>query len=282
MGGPDRAISFVLMEYDDLTLPPAPLPIRPVSATPMRSAIRATPTPSRRGVLLRYLIVLAVVGGAGVAVEKYIERRGTDPTSARRLIEQEIKTGAVLEPGETIEARADLLQRHWSDYYRPTPTTLLATDRRLLLLMVPPKVLPPAAWDPVPASVEQHAMAYDSVSAREARIFFGTATGLLLRVRAEQVSLAAYPGELSRMRTVERNIRRHEVERQIAVDREHQLQREAETKAKEAIYHAVQPGEAIGSIADLYGITPARLRELNSITGDKIKVGQKLLVKPQT
>lgn len=260
----------------------APLPPVGPPRPAIKESARARNTVSRKAIVLRYAAAIAVIMIAGAFVARYIERRGADPTVARRLIQNDIAGGGILEPGETVEARADLLQRHWSDYYRPTPTTVLATDRRLVVLMVPPKVLPPAAWDPVPASVEAYSMPYDSVQATSARIFFGAERGLVLKSRTNTISLAAYPGQASNMSAVERNIRRHEVERQIAIEREKQLQKEAEERAKQPIYHTVQPGEAVSSISDLYGITPERLRELNKLPNDKIKVGQKLLVKPQT
>jgi hypothetical protein len=131
--------------------------------------------------------------------------------------------------------------------------------------------------------VEQRSLPYDSVAANTGRVFFGTDRGLVLRVRStgERIALGAYPGEESRMNTVLRNIRRKEIERRITIERDRQLQRLADMRSKEAIYHVVQSGEAVSSIADLYAITPDQLRQLNSLTGDKIRIGDRLLVKPK-
>lgn len=245
---------------------------------------RAAPRGTWRATLTRYVVAIGGVIAVLVAIAFYIDRRAADPSATRALVKRELSIPGALEPGESIEAQASLMQRLWWDYYRPTPSTVLATDRRLLLLMVPPRVLPPAAWDPVPLSVEHRSLPYDSLAASTGRVFFGTERGLILRVRStgERITLSAYPGEESKMNAVLRNIRRHEIERRIAIEREQKLQQLAQLRSKEAIFHVVQAGEAVSSIADLYSITPDRLRQLNRITGDKIKVGQRLLVKPRT
>ena len=265
-----------------MTLPKIDVLPAPGARTAARLG-RAAPKSSWRATLTRYAIAIGGVFLALAAIAWYIDRKSADPTAARKLVARELAIAGALEPGETVQSQASLMQRLWWDYYRPTPTTVLATDRRLLLLMVPPRVLPPAAWDPVPSSVEHRSLPYDSLAASTGRVFFGTDRGLILRVRStgERIKLSAYPGEDMQMATVLRTIRRHEIERRITIERERQLQVLADIRSKEAIYHVVQSGEAIGSISDLYGITADRLRELNQITGDKIKVGQRLLVKPK-
>lgn len=243
---------------------------------------RDAPKGTWKNTLARYVLAIGGVLGALMLIAIYIDRRARDPGAARQLVARELALPGALEPGEATEAQASLMQRQWWDYYRPTPSTVLATDRRLLLLVVPPRVLPPAAWDPVPPSVEHRSLPYDSVAATTGRVFFGTDRGLILRVRStgERITLSAYPGEESRMNSVLRIIRRKEIERRIAIERERRLQRLADMRSREAIYHVVQPGEAVSSIADLYGITPEQLRQLNQLPGDRIRGGQRLLVKP--
>ena len=46
-------------------------------------------------------------------------------------------------------------------------------------------------------------------------------------------------------------------------------------------YYTVKRGDALSTIAARWNTTPDRLREWNSITGNKIRIGQSLLVKPK-
>jgi LysM repeat protein len=48
--------------------------------------------------------------------------------------------------------------------------------------------------------------------------------------------------------------------------------------AGEAKEHVVQKGETLTAIAKQYGVTVADLRKANSLTGDDIRVGQKLTI----
>lgn len=264
-----------------MTVPTGDILPQPGARTAARRE-RAAPATNWRATLARYSLAIGGVLLVLLLIALYIQRRARDPVTMRKLVARELSIPGALEPGESIEARASLIQRQWWDYYSPTSTTVLATDRRLLLLMVPPRVLPPAAWDKVPASVEHRSFPYDSIAANSGRVFFGTERGLILRVRStgERIKLSAYPGEGSRMNTILRIVRRHETERRVAIERERQLERLAAIRSRDPIYHVVQAGEAVSSIADLYSITPDRLRQLNNLVGDRIKVGQRLLVKP--
>ncbi|MDR1039684.1 MAG: LysM peptidoglycan-binding domain-containing protein [Deltaproteobacteria bacterium] len=46
----------------------------------------------------------------------------------------------------------------------------------------------------------------------------------------------------------------------------------------EALYHTVSRGETVGAIAERYRVTQAQLRELNNLSGNTIRAGQRLMV----
>ena len=53
-------------------------------------------------------------------------------------------------------------------------------------------------------------------------------------------------------------------------------------EGRRAWYHTVRRGEALASIARTFGTTPEQVRALNNIVGDRVRIGQTLLVKPFT
>ncbi len=59
-----------------------------------------------------------------------------------------------------------------------------------------------------------------------------------------------------------------------------QKEKQPPTINTQARYHTVQPNETLYRISLKYGISVDRLKELNQITGNTIKAGQKLRVSP--
>ena len=48
----------------------------------------------------------------------------------------------------------------------------------------------------------------------------------------------------------------------------------------EPLYYTVKRGDALFSIARKFDATPDLLRQWNQLEGDRVKIGQRLLVKP--
>jgi FOG: LysM repeat len=49
---------------------------------------------------------------------------------------------------------------------------------------------------------------------------------------------------------------------------------------REPLYYTVKRGDALSLIATKFGATPDQVRSWNNLTSDRVKIGERLLVKP--
>ena len=196
--------------------------------------------------------------------------------AARAVAAQELE--GELEPGETVLARAEVSQRRWFDNLRESYGVLAATDRRLLYVG-----LPPAAWvrrgDDGPPELRVQTFPYDAPYTAEARrAFLGLTRGVVVRTTAGDVSFLVGRGEADRAREIERVVERAQVARTAALQRE-QLARVAPPPPPTRYgTHVVRSGEALSVLARRYRTTLDVLRQLNKLTGDAVRIGQRLRV----
>lgn len=207
-------------------------------------------------------------------------QRHLDPVSARATLTRELSTYA-LDPGETLRASAFLYWRSPLSYFRSTHAVLAATDRRLLLLtLTPPDPLTREMETPLPTIRD---LPKDTtVHVDTGRVMFGSSRGITLSARDVRERWAARDDQWPQVRavvadlsTVQRTMR--EDADAIATGRLAAVER-----ARQPIWHVVHRGEALGAIAERYGTTSERLRQLNAMTSDRIRAGDSLLIKPRT
>ena len=222
--------------------------------------------------------IAAVAAVVGFVVLLWV-RRG-DVRNDRRAAAAEARL--LLEPGERIEREVNVSQRHWYHYFREMHGVLVATDRRLLYVGVEPAALLPSR-EFEPQAFEEHAYAWDTLTTlvRE-RVFFNTARGAVVRGREGRQVFAVSSAEQDRLADIAGRVLARNQAARAQVERERQARVAAEVEARKPKYHTVQPGEALISIAALYGVTPEQLRAWNNLESDRIRVGQSLMVKPQT
>lgn len=220
------------------------------------------------------ILTLAVT--LGLALTLYFHRG--DPEGSARIANREIELA--LDPGETVEQRVPVRERHWWHFFRVTHGILAATDRRLIYVGVPPAdILGPSSE---PQIIEQDVFPFGPVAVTRGRVFLGTMNGVQLRDPSHERTFGIAPRDRTRLDAVigvleRRQFAIHEAQEQDRLTRLAEIEAERQPR-----WHVVSRGEALSNIAQQSGTTVEMLRAWNGLSGDKIKVGQKLLVKPRT
>jgi LysM domain len=243
---------------------------RPRAAPPPRRRWRIAMRVSMWGVVVT--LVLALIG-----LLLFIHRG--DAEGSARIANRELEL--MLERGETIEWRAQIMARHWWHYFRVTHGVLAATNRRLLYVGVPPEEILPR--EPEPQLLEESSFPYDRpIDIWRGRVFLGTLNGIIVRAPGQMRTFGVASSELARLNSVLSLMGQHqkairdtdEMDRQNAIG-------DAVT-AREPIYHVVERGEALELIARDYNVTVEQLQTWNELGSSQIRAGLRLLVKPWT
>jgi hypothetical protein len=206
---------------------------------------------------------------------------------------------SVLRPNEKLRSAVNVWQRPAIDYFRATRGILVLTDApgdslrpdggRLVYLGLQPRdpMSPPDA----PPTFDVREWPVDTlVEVAPARTFFMLARALRITAPSEQrvtlgmssaasTDAAALRAQLDRKYRYLRQVGWQRREERRARDRARIMAIEA---GRRAWYHTVRRGEAIASIARQFNTTPEAIRSLNNLVGDRIRVGQTLMVKPVT
>jgi hypothetical protein len=200
-----------------------------------------------------------------------------DAEGAARLAHREIEF--LLHRGETVEERVPVAQRHWWNWFRVTHGVLAATDRRLLYVGAPPQAL--LRHEEEPAELEEASWRYEQpIEVQRERMFFGTLEGLVLSTDSVRERFAVAAHDVARLDTVLAVITRRREEMRAVQDAERRALEVAAEAARRPISHLTREGESLERIAARYGTSIDSLRAWNALANDRIKVGQRLLVKP--
>lgn len=247
---------------------------------------------------LKYLaacFALAIlVSLAQIALHAY----RADPRDSRVFAERELRLTA-LRPNERVVASVSVWQRPVIDYFRATRGIMVVTDAptdsahavagRVIYLGLQPRdpLSPPDA----PPTFDQREWPIDTlVTVTPTRTFFFVARALSIAAPREPRLTVGFPAgassdadavrsAIAKKYATLRSIGWQRRELRRARDRERLTQI---YEGRRAWYHTVKRGEALSSVAKLYNATADEVRSWNHLVGDRIKIGQKLLVKPWT
>ncbi len=250
--------------------------------TGLRPLLRRT----RRSVPNGVWYALAALGFAVVVflVQLALYSRRREPRDARAIVERELATNT-LRPGERIVRSVPVFRRIGADYFRRTLGLLVLTDRRLLYLGVPPRDITGASDGP-PAFDQREFPIDTMVTVRSSFAVLGLARAIKIQSPEGDLKLAIPSASWPRAQLMRQSWdTRHKKLNALGVwagrvrEARADLQRHLAEYRKQPVYHVVRPGDAISGIASWYETSVDSIAQLNGIVGNKIKVGQRLLIR---
>ncbi|MGH7619148.1 MAG: LysM peptidoglycan-binding domain-containing protein, partial [Gemmatimonadaceae bacterium] len=232
-----------------------------------------------------YVIVFAVLIAVAILVQFGVHMARTDPRDSRAIAERELKVNT-LQPGEHVIRMVSVFKRPAISYFRATRGLLVLTNRRLLYLGLEPRDL--LAAPDLPPTFEERDFPIDTaVRVRAGRTFFGAAKAIVILTPNERLDLGvpsdAWPK--ADLMIVSMKVRRDralaasEAQRDF-LERAEIQRKAAEAARKQAKYYTVKRGDALATVATMWNTTPERLRDWNKLPDNRIRIGQKILVRP--
>jgi hypothetical protein len=229
--------------------------------------------------LKKALLGLAVVLVALLLFGYFFFMRHVDAPKAWSAADRELQ-GGMLQYAEKVERKAKVFMRRPSDYYRGANGMLYATNDRLIFIGVAPGSK--FESEDAPSVILSQEFPNDTLLGMDARrLYFMTARGV-------RVSHPGVPrGEFAAVRGQEANLDSlvdyvngvHATQRKEAAI-ERRLRNAVAALIREPIYYTVKRGDALFSIARKFETTAEQIQQWNQLEGDRVKIGQKLLVKP--
>ena len=254
----------------------------------------------RRGaypIWLKYLSWCVGLAILVTAAQIAVHAVRSDPRDALVFAERELEL-SVLHQNEKVVATVSVWQRPAIDYFQPTRGVLVVTDApgdsanpvggRLIYLGLQPR--DPLSRPDAPPTFDEREWPLDTaVVVTPTRTLFFLSRAISITAPREKLTvgvpspasgnadalLRAIGKKYGLLRAV--GWQRREARR--ASDRDRQM---ASQRGRREWFHTVRRGEALASVAKMFNTTADEIRTLNGITGDKIKIGQRLKVKGWT
>ncbi len=229
--------------------------------------------------LVRSLAIGTLVLVLGITVFGFLFfMRGVDAPEARELAERELASGT-LKFGEKVQRHAHVYMRRPADYFRGTNGLLAATDERLVFVGVAPQDNLESP-DAPPAIIVEEFVNDTLLEIEPGRVFFLSAPGVVVRRENREATFAATRAHQSEIEALEHYVNgSHSAQREAAAH-EARLRARVREIVNEPLYYVVRRGDAISTLASTFGTTVEQLQGWNRLTGPRIRIGDRLIVKP--
>ena len=229
--------------------------------------------------LKKALLGVAVVVLALLLFGYFFFMRHVDAPKAWTAADRELR-GGMLQYGEKVQRTAKVFMRRPSDYYRGANGVLYATNDRLIFIGVAPGSKFESS-DAPPMIVSQEFPNDTLLDLRGTRLYFLTAHGVRVShpgvprgefaaIRGQEAALDSLTDYVNAIHASQR--------KEAAIER--RLRQAVDALIKQPLYYTVRRGDALSLIAKKFDATADQIRQWNQLEGDRVKIGQRLLVKP--
>jgi LysM repeat protein len=229
--------------------------------------------------LKKALLGLAVVLVALLLFGYFFFMRHVDAPKAWTAADRELQ-GGMLHYGEKVVRKAKVFMRRPSDYYRSVNGILYATNDRLIFIGVAPDDKFENA--DAPATILSQEFPNDTLLVmKPGRLYFLTAHGVTVAYPGVPgATFASVGSEEAALDSLADYVNTtHNAQREAAA-KERRLRQAVASLINEPLYYKVKRGDALFSIARKFETTPEKIQQWNQLEGDRVKIGQRLLVKP--
>ena len=229
--------------------------------------------------LKKALLGLAVVLIGLLLFGYFFFMRHVDAPKAWASAARELQ-GGMLHYGEKVQRQAKVFIRRPSDYYRSANGILYATNDRLIFIGVAPGEKLASA--DAPATIVSQEFPNDTLlDIKGRRLYFLTAHGVsVAHPGVARGVFAATNGQGEALDSLVDYVNATHESQRAAAAKEARLRKAVADLVKEPLYYTVKRGDALSLIATKFDATADQIRQWNQIEGDRVKIGQKLLVKP--
>jgi hypothetical protein len=205
--------------------------------------------------------------------------RTVDAPKAWAAADREIQ-GGMLQFGERVQRKAKVYERRPTDYFRAASGVLYATNDRLIFIGIAPTDQLKSE-DAPPLLVTEEYPNDTLLDIAHRRLFLLTAHGAVIKHPGRPPGLfGAKRGEEKALDELIDSVNGEHAAQRAAAASESRLRKAVAAMLKEPLYYTVKRGDALTLIANKFGATGDQIKAWNNLPSDKVKIGQRLLVKP--
>ena len=229
--------------------------------------------------LKKALLGLAVVFIGLLLFGYFLFMRHVDAPKAWIAADRELQ-GDMLQYGEKVVRKAKVFMRRPNDYYRGSNGVLYATNDRLIFIGVAPGSK--FEKDDAPPMIVSQEFPNDTLlDLKGTRLYLMTAHGIVVtHPGVPRGEFAASGGQEAALDSLADYVNSIHAAQRAEAAREKRLRQAVDALIKEPLYYTVKRGDALFSIARKFETTPEKIQQWNQLVGDRVKIGQRLLVKP--